>query len=336
MLFDRREFGFRTAAACSLLIASRIDGVLALMPTPAQIESQPIFYDDNGLIVHRNNDGGDTAQREGWYWFGVWVRENILKNPWPIPRKLAFPDVIRLLEPNGDGVFRRHPKYSPYDKQWGFSRDQMIPLVAAMGVWGLTQPLRRLWNALPQDTIGGTKHAFNGTWVTVFGQRTIYTGDVVTPGTINLFRRSWQEDPSNASDHNGPAGEQELLANAGLRCPPYLRDRDNTGNDLDLIVVLLMALLRFPSPSSDKALKWYTKNRLVSYGSFLGAYRQKYGELTTWDANVRHRFDDGIKSGWTTDSSRVYGAVKWYHRAQVGANPQLAELYGPIIQRFFE
>jgi hypothetical protein len=78
-----------------------------------------------GLIVHAGLDGGDTAQREGWYWFGVWIRKHVLNDPWTVPRKLTFAEVMRLLEPKADGVFYRHPKLSPwnnpYSKEYGFS-----------------------------------------------------------------------------------------------------------------------------------------------------------------------------------------------------------------------
>jgi hypothetical protein len=126
------------------------------------------------------------------------------------------------------------------------------------------------------------------------------------------------------------------MGNVGLRCPPLLQDRDDTGNDLNLIVMLLMATLRFPTPISVKSANWYAKNRVVSYGSFLGAYGREYGEMETWNPKVRKRFDEGIAAGWKTDCSRVYGAVRWYQRAQTGANPQLAELYAPIIRQYLE
>ena len=133
-------------------------------------------------------DGGDTAQREGWYWLGVWIRQQVLRAPWPIARKLSFEQVIQLLEPKRDGVFYRHPKLkpwnNPYDKEYGFSRDQMIPLVAALGVWKMTNALRRLWNSLPQDVLGGTKHSFNGEWKQIFGHKTVFTGDIVGPAVI--------------------------------------------------------------------------------------------------------------------------------------------------------
>jgi hypothetical protein len=262
----------------------------------------------------------------------------VLNDPWTEPRKLTFPEVIRLLEPKSDGVFYRHPKLSPwnnpYDKDWGFSRDQMIPLVAAMGVWGMTAELHRLWNALPQDVVGGTKHTFNGRWRTLFGHKTIFSGDDVKWATINLFRRAWNENPALASDHNGPAGEDDLAANVGIR---LTAGRDDTGNDLNLIVMLLMSILRFPSPVSSAAVNIYAKNRPVSYGSFLGSYYQKYGFQPDISADVmRSRIDQGIASGWPTDVSRVYGAIRWYQRAESGANPKLAALYRPIIRAYLE
>lgn len=343
MSWTRREFFESASVAGLLMMLGRCSGQKTanqLSPS-VQEESPPIFYDQDGLIVHKGMDGGDTAQREGWYWLGVWVREHVLNNPWRIPRKLTFPEVLRLLEPAGDGVFYRHPKLTPwnnpYSKEYGFSRDQMIPLVAAMGVWGFTTELRRLWNALPQDVVGGTKHTFNGEWKMVFGHKTVFTGDIVGPAAINLFRRSWGEDPMKAGDGNGNIGEAELATNAGLRVQAGQRDRDDTGDDLNLIVMLLMSSLRFGSAVSKQAVTQYAKNRPDSYGSYLGAYRAKYGvDLTVSAAEVRSRFDNGISSGWKTDSSPVYGVVRWYHRVESGANPQLAELYAPILHNYLE
>jgi hypothetical protein len=185
--------------------------------------------------------------------------------------------------------------------------------------------------------IGGTKHTFNGEWKMVFGQRTVFTGDIVGPSAINLFRRAWNEDPLAAGDGNGPGGEAELQANVGLRLKAGLADRDDTGDDLNLIVMLLISILRYKSVVSAQAANWYAKNRPVSYGSFLGAYRQKYGvDLTASSEEVKRRIDQGIAAGWKTDASRVFGAVRWYHRAEVGANPALAELYRPIIRAYLE
>ncbi|HKV12314.1 MAG TPA: hypothetical protein VJ725_29485 [Thermoanaerobaculia bacterium] len=164
-----------TAGFQSMLTSARAEA-----QTPNSIPDDVIFYDSDGLIIHREGgrpdgaeDGGDTAQREGWYWLGVWIRQNTPgMQPWTTPRSLNFDQVLALLEPNQDGVFYRHPKQpkfnNPWDKEYGTSRDQLIPLIAAMGVWGKHDALRRLWAALPEDLTG--KHAFNGNWRNFLGQ----------------------------------------------------------------------------------------------------------------------------------------------------------------------
>jgi hypothetical protein len=80
-------------------------------------------------------------------------------------------------------------------------------------------------------------------------------------------------------------------------------------------------------PSTTAQVVSYAKNRLVSYGSFITPYQDKYHvdpSAIPFAADVRSKMDDGIASGWITDASRVYGAVRWYHRKAAGANP-LAE-----------
>jgi hypothetical protein len=65
-----------------------------------------MYCDQNGLIIHRDPDtglpdGGDTAQREGFYWLGVWLRSNIAGLPqWDRQRKLTFEQVLAFLEPH--------------------------------------------------------------------------------------------------------------------------------------------------------------------------------------------------------------------------------------------
>ena len=179
-------------AACFLawMVAASIR-VSAQVPSaqpssaPSQFETRDMFFDDDGLIIHLSTgangsapgtpDGGDTMQREGWYWLGVWLRANAPGlTPWTVPRKnnLTFEQVHRMLEPAGDGVFYRHPKMPPYNKPWdkeyGTSRDQLVPWVAVLGLMGKTDVLQRMWDAMPEDVQG--KHAFNGNWRNVLGQ----------------------------------------------------------------------------------------------------------------------------------------------------------------------
>jgi len=82
----------------------------------------------------------------------------------------------------------------------------------------------------------------------------------------------------------------------------------------------LMSILRFPSNQSTQAVNAYAKNRLVSYGSFIGAYRQAYGvDLGTFDAlpsDVKRHLDDGIMASVDTSKPAIRGRGKSGHRGQ--------------------
>ena len=433
--------------------------------------SEGIYYDADGLIVHRPTadhpcgDGGDTAQREGWYWLGVWIRQQTSGlAPWTSTRRLTFNQVLQLLEPNRDGVFYRHPKLPPWNdpnsKEFGFSRDQMVPLVAAMGVWGKQAELRRLWDALPEDALG--KHTFNGNWRNLLGQdgvncsdikrrgcdatrvctlktdtrdcslqvdtrscplqedtrscnrcvipnpfggcilygndpaceiakaaqnaiykankdaceaakaaqnliyagnkaaceaakatqnaiykaekdacevakaaekaacevqksidlnvcrlNNVHSGDFVGPATENLFSRAMNQSLAHS------LGEPELLANALLRVS-LGSNRDDTGDDLNLIVMLVMSELRSPTAISRQAVAAYARLRPFSFGSSLRTYRALYRiELPHRpyrheDAN-RRRDQAGLETGCAARQWR--GAMvspsgdRWHSRA---------------------
>ena len=56
-----------------------------------------IYFDNLGLLVQRDGDGGDTAQREGWAWFGVGIRTKILGTSWPLTPLLPFEQTMDLL-----------------------------------------------------------------------------------------------------------------------------------------------------------------------------------------------------------------------------------------------
>jgi hypothetical protein len=371
------------------------------------LEGREICYDEWGLIVlnpspvcvdtasvHKLDNGRDTAKLEGWYWLGVWLRSHTpgLK-PWDRERRLTFDEVLRLLEPNRDGVFHRHPRQVPWSDPWdedaGMSRDQLIPLIAAMGVWGKHAELRRLWNALPEDLLG--KHAFNGSWLNVLGQpgsnctelrstacragsecsdqeRTqncsleqgdcaaaeakyhacqatnIFSGDLIGPDVVNLYWRATDVNPmavfpGNTPVQGGMTGEQQLMIKAYTRIAEASvarvdteADRDTVEPDLNLIVQLLMAKLKFATPISEAAAFQYAHLRPLSYGSWLGAYYQLYGE--SGHEGMVERIKAGIKAGWRPDVSVLNGVIRWYHRPALGGNPQLATLYGPIIDRY--
>lgn len=281
---------------------------------PSKLTAETIFFDSSCLIAQKNGDGGDTAQREGMYWLGVWVRQTQLHMPWPQTRSLSYEDVMARLEIGSSGEFRRHPN------QWNdpkdLSRDQTVPLVAAMGVHDDRDRLERFYRELRRRN-----------W---FAQNGDIMGD---PVNRNLVRRARNEEPSRLTDASS------LLVAAQTRVLAATRSLDDVGDDLNMVITFLLATVRKPNNEADAARRYYAKNRPDNYGMFLGAYRDRYGvdwEGQTSREEMQRRIDDGIKQGWKSDCPRVLGAIRWYCRAESGGSPGLAALYEPIVARWFQ
>jgi len=90
------------------------------------------YYDNNGLIVQRDGDGGDTAGREGDYFFHLGLTGYVYTD---------FDRVLEALQVS-PGVFIRNPVH--YNDPKDFSRDQTVPLILAMGEMGRTKVLKLL------------------------------------------------------------------------------------------------------------------------------------------------------------------------------------------------
>lgn len=179
----------------------------------------------------------------------------------------------------------------------------------------------------------------------------VFSGDLIGPATTNLWRRAVGVDPMTPASvddlldatviYGGSVGEGELLTDSQIRVEASRRNKDDTGDDLNHIVHLVMSKLRSPSALSTAAVSTYVSGRAESYGSYLGAYYAAYGNDTT---DMTGRIQRGIASGWKPDVSEMYGAVRWYHRPSIsakistgiGANPALAELWRPIIAHYLK
>lgn len=87
-----------------------------------------ITFDEDGLIVQRNGDGGDCAARCGEYLTFFKAREmmGIDNSDWP---KLYWPQTSGKLQALSGQVLRYDKP--PYDKYNDVSRDQTMPMVIA-------------------------------------------------------------------------------------------------------------------------------------------------------------------------------------------------------------
>lgn len=313
MALDRRRFLGSAALGMGYALAP----ALAYRAHPNR-PSFPAFHRDKfGLIVQSDGDGGDTAQREGFVWLALFIRQKKLNlgDPSYVNGRLTFKDTMTLLEVHQTGIFRRHPDPAHW---WSdpskFSRDQQIPIVAALGAWALTEPLERLWRA------------------TVGRGRICQNGDAVGPDHYNLFQRS-----RGATLEIDPAGELQLLAmNASI----IARSPDDVSDDLNHIVSLAVSALVNPTRTSRRAIASYVNDRPHTCGSYLERYYQSFGrtvsDLGLQKARIEGWIDQGIDAiPPDPGCSPVYGALRWYFRPETGGNPGIADLYRPIVDGYF-
>jgi hypothetical protein len=280
-----------------------------------------IYFDGHGLIVQRDGDGGDTAQREGFVWFGKWLYQHVVGSDWLVQLPINMSETLALLEAR-PGEYRRHPTQvdpgapDPYwktnpDKS---SRDQLTPLIAAMGVWNDQDRLARIWNARRRCYI--------------FEMCVQGTGDIFGPELETLYKRAIGDRPDRT-------GEAATIAGVDARIRSSIQDPHSTSDDLNQVVHLLMGKIRSPSAALDLAAQQYATRRAVCSGCYIEQYRRAFpNDFDADEPTMRARIQIGITQGWAAECSPVLGALRWYFRVESGGCSALAELYKPALQKW--
>jgi hypothetical protein len=183
-----------------------------------------------------------------------------------------------------------------------------------------------------------------------------FSGDSLLPMHYNLFVRAgvipFTVFPATLAALSPGLGEKWLQGEIevrllcsdptlNLRCNPKgdnpegtTDPRDNTGDDLNDIVMLLMTRLSpiGPTPESESAIARY-RDRSHSYGSYFSQYCATHGSPRVGqDKVLRERILAGLTGSWRPEVSGAYGAVRRYHIWTAGANPRLATMYEPILR----
>lgn len=81
-------------------------------------------------------------------------------------------------------------------------------------------------------------------------------------------------------------------------------------DDNSIILTLAVCRARMVTPLSWLAAKLYAKLRPYNHGCY-----------------------EAIDQGYV-EHSPVYGALRWYHRAEAGGNPEIAELWRPVVEKY--
>jgi hypothetical protein len=270
-----------------------------------------MYIDPYALIVQQDGDGGDTLQREGMYAFGKWMRYDQANNTVVItePDDHGTPEQNMEKLEIAPGVYVRHPDPTRwYSNPDTTSRDQLIPVIAYCAAY---QDYPRLWRLFKATAMRG-----------FFAQNLLRIGDDPQApkvpdtwlGHLGLFIRAggWWTAPlypllfvTDSIDLAGtilaviPIHYEERTGILRLSEP---RDVD----DNNTIIGHLMALRFKPTPISWLNRQVYALTRPVNYGNLI------LGE-----------------------TNPVMGALAWYHRSSAGGNPEIAELYRPLIEEYF-
>lgn len=192
-------------------------------------------YDSTGLIVQTTpqpiGDGGDTAGREGDYWFYM----GLTNGP---DTTGEFQRVLNLLQVS-PGIFVRNPNQSPYNIPSDFSGDQAKALIMAMGV-------NNQGGIVKQFLIHQLKHfTFYPNW------------DPAGPADIGMYIRAlnaWYLYPVLLLTDYAMIVESCIRAEASI---------GDTSDDINHTLMLLQAQYKYPTPVSWFARKIYKKFRQI-------------------------------------------------------------------------
>jgi hypothetical protein len=270
-----------------------------------------MYVDSYALISQQDGDGGDSLHREGMYAFGQWLHYDAGDNTVYISEPPARRNPAALIAKFEvrPGIYVRHPDPTKWTSNPDTtSRDQIVPLIAYCGAYEDYSRLWRLFKAV----------AFRG----MFAQNILPIGG----------------DPNATKVPDTLIGHLGLFIRAGGYWTAPLYPLLFVTDSLDLLSTFF-ELLPLHWEERTKSLRGRElrdvddNNAIIAH---LLAARFKPTVISWFNRQV-YALTRPVNLGNTIlgESNNVMGALAWYHRAEGGGNPEIAELYRPIIEEYF-
>jgi len=270
-----------------------------------------MFVDAYGLIVQQDGDAGDSLHREAMVAFGrklIYDRDANTAMVVEAPNREPAGTIIDKFEVE-PGIYVRHPDPTRWSSNPDTtSRDQLLPVIAYCAAYEDYDRLWRLFKAVSKRGFFAQNYVENGPGKT----RRKMPDTMLThlsffiraggPWTIPLYPVLLLTDSVR-------------LAGTLLNLVPiHISDggkririkRRSDVDDNNRIIGHILAAEFKPTPVSWLDRMIYSWTRPKNLGNTL------MGE-----------------------ANPVMGALVWYHRAEDGGNPEIAELYRPLIMKYF-
>lgn len=268
------------------------------LPPPAPIhyeEKVSQYRDDFGLLT-QSKDGGDSANRLGIYYFGLYL---IYKDTEYLPEiKESFNKELEKVTV-GPGVFVRHPdKAEWYSNPRNFSRDQTIPLIVSMGALDRKDQVKENFKRLIKN------FGFFPNILKNWTNQRKRVSDFAGPGHISTYLRALDYKAAYPILLISDVG---LFVGASIRVVYSYADPSDTGDDLNTTLMLLQSEQVMPTPLSKLAILIYSNLKKIS---------------------------DAPEGGHTTDNP-VMASWNFYFRPEAN-QARVNQVYECIIPKYFK
>jgi hypothetical protein len=270
-----------------------------------------MYIDTYALISQRDGDVGDSLHREGMVAFGKRLLYQADTNTVYVDEIPERQNPARIMDKfeTQPGIYVRHPDPTRWSSNPDTtSRDQLVPVLAYCGAY---EDYPRLWRLFKVTA----KRGF-------FAQNFVENG----PG------KTQRKLPDTMLTHLGLFVRAGGWWTAPLYPVLFLTDTIR-------LFGTLFSLIPVHFVDGGKALRFREmkdvddNNRIIAH---LMAAEFKPTPISWLDRQV-YALTRPKNFGNTLmgETNPVMGALVWYHREELGGNPEIAELYRPLVQKYF-
>lgn len=276
-----------------------------------------MFVDAYAIISQKNGDGGDSLHREAMYAFGQALRydstQQIVYVGEPATSPRPTPQAILSRFEVAPGIYVRHPDPSRWASDPSTtSRDQLVPVIAYCAAYRDYPRLARLFTAV--------------------AERALFAQNLFRVGRLN-------EGPRPLKIPDTMLGTLGLFIRAGGWWTAPLYPVLFLTDSADLIATVLNAI-PIHWEEKNRRLRWSEARDVDDNNTIIADLVNSHFKPTPISWLNRQVYaltrPKNLGNSILGETNPVMGALAWYHRKEIGGNPEISELYRPLIEQEFD